>query len=86
MHNHSNNLPSTGSDLVAARKNKFGIVVCHNGNIYAYRTLNKGFTKELFDLTIEKYKNIGYDEGVAGEIALTQFKENGFIEWRKWGA
>ena len=84
MHNHSNNLPPTGSDLVSGRKYKAWIVVCHNGKLYAYQTSKKVFSRELFNLTIEKYKNTGYNDIEAGEMALKQFEDDGFIKWRKW--
>jgi hypothetical protein len=38
----------------------------------------------LFNLTIEKYKNTGYNDIEAGEMALKQFEDDGFIKWRKW--
>ena len=85
IHNHGTNNPPTGSDLVSAgyRKYKFGVVVCHNGEVYSYAPGRKTFSVSFFDKTVDKYKKNGYNEHEAIRNVLNQFKEFYGIEWRR---
>lgn len=51
IHNQGTNNPPTGSDFASCgfRKYKMGIVVCHNGDIYTYKTGSKPFLSQTFD-------------------------------------
>ena len=84
IHNHPNNIPPTGSDILASSRYRFGMVFCHDGKIYAYKMGNKQFTSKLFDMSIAKYKKLGYDDIKAGEMALNEFKALYGLKWRKW--
>lgn len=84
MHNHPNSVPPTGSDIASASRYKFGIVCCHNGIVYMYKPSKKVISQSLFDMTIEKYRRIGYTEIESGEKALEQFEKTHGLKWRKW--
>lgn len=86
IHNHSTNIPPSGSDFVSAgyRQYGMGIVACHNGDVYVYEAGNKPFSGKLFDDTVEKYMKRGYTNGVEANIkALEQFEVDYGIKWRR---
>lgn len=62
LHNHPTNIPPTGSDFMAAgyRGYRFGIIICHNGNLYKYK-IEKPFQKHVFDKNVEKYMSPPYN-------------------------
>ena len=62
LHNHPTNIPPTGSDFMAAgyRGYRFGIIICHNGNLYKYK-IEKPFQKHVFDKNVEKYLSPPYN-------------------------
>ena len=68
IHNHSTNLPPTGSD----------------GTVYTYKAGKRIFTAGLFDGRIEKYKNWPYNmnEMDAHKRVLDEFVEEYGIEWK----
>ena len=43
IHNHGTNIPPSGSDFISCgyRKYKFGLVVCHDGSLYLYKSGKK---------------------------------------------
>lgn len=84
IHNHSNSLPPTGSDIASAFRYKFGMVFCHNGTIYMYASSKKQVSVKLFDMIVEKYEKEGYNKIEAGELALNQVAKDYGIKWRKW--
>lgn len=91
IHNHPTNLPPNGSDFGAAgyRGYKFGMVVCHNGDVYVYKTGNTPFVglsldKKIDDSIYESYRSGELDYIQRGyEKALNAFAEQYGIEWRK---
>lgn len=84
IHNHSHNMPPSGGDFKGAFKNYYaGINICYNGDIYYYKVGKKKFTEEMYDLTVAKYRNRGYNEIEAYEATLNQFVKEYGIKWRK---
>ena len=87
IYNHGTNIPPTGSDFVSCgyRRYKFGLVVCHNGEVYYYRSGSVRFLKEFLDKRIEKYKEKRYNlsEYEAHIKTLKDFKDEFDIDWRK---
>ncbi len=83
IHNHPESKPPSGDDFASngARKYKAGVIVCHNGDVYIYKSGNKPFTGSLFDNTVDKYKKRGYNEIDAYTEALKQFEKDYGIEW-----
>ncbi|MCD7892450.1 MAG: hypothetical protein LUG60_01990 [Erysipelotrichaceae bacterium] len=85
IHNHSSNNPPTGGDFSSAFnfKYRFGIVVCHNGEVYYYKVGEKLFSGTIFDKNVENYKSCGYNNYDAFEQTLNLFIENYVLEWRR---
>ena len=86
IHNHPTNIPPSGADFASAgyRKYAVGVVACHNGEVYVYKTGSRPFTAKLFDDTVEKYRRNGYNTGIDANIkALEQFEKDYGIKWRK---
>lgn len=85
IHNHANNKPPSGGDFDGAFKNGYyaGLNICHDGTIYYYQVGKRQFSGKLYDATVEKYRNRGYNEIEAYEKALNQFAESYGIKWRK---
>lgn len=85
IHNHSHNMPPSGGDFKGAFNNNYyaGITIGYNGDIYYYKVGKKKFTEKMYDLTVAKYRNRGYNEIEAYEATLNQFVKEYGIEWRK---
>lgn len=85
VHNHGTNNPPTGSDLVSAgyRKYRIGVVVCHNGDVYTYKSGMEAFSADFFDKTVDKLKKSGYNEAEAIRESLNRFAKSRGIEWRQ---
>ena len=85
IHNHPNSLPPSGGDFGSAieRNYKAGVITCHNGDVYVYTTGNGKMRGEMYDLTVEKYKKMGYSEVEAYNEALRQLHKEYGITWRK---
>lgn len=83
LHNHPTNNPPTGSDLVSAGAKKYmmGVVVTHNARVFTYKTGNKVFSSNVFDMTVDKYRGNGYNESTAICMTLDDFKKSHGIEW-----
>lgn len=64
FHNHPTSMPPSISDINAAFINGYskGYVLCHDGKIYEYTTSTEIVPVKLYDLSIAKYKNLGYNE------------------------
>ena len=86
LHNHSTNLPPTGSDFTSNGLHRYslGVVACHDGTVYTYKAGKRIFTAGLFDGRIEKYKNWPYNmnEMDAHKRVLDEFVEEYGIEWK----
>lgn len=77
IHNHPESLSPSGDDFASlgAHGYRFGIVACHDGSLYYYyatKAAEKEFTGQIFDMTVEKYKNRGYFVEEAYEMAIAQ--------------
>ncbi len=85
IHNHPSNNPPTGGDFDCAFnfKYKFGIVVCHNGEVYYYKVGLKQFSGKVFDKLVENKKSIGYNNNDSFEQILNSFNKNFGLEWRR---
>lgn len=85
IHNHPNSLPPSGGDFESQFEHgyKFGLIPCHNGDLYYYEIGKKKFSGLLYDLTVDKYKKQGYSELEAYNMTLEQFKNDYGIKWRK---
>ncbi len=85
IHNHPSNNPPTGGDFDCAFnfKYKFGIVVCHNGEVYYYKVGFKQFSGKVFDKLVENKKSIEYNSNDSFEQILNRFKKNFGLEWRR---
>lgn len=85
IHNHPESKPPSGADFVScgARKYKKGIICCHNGDVYIYQTGKTPFTANLFDKTVDKYKDKPYNmsEKDAYIATLKQFEKDYGIKW-----
>ncbi|MDD4843205.1 MAG: phage minor capsid protein [Anaerotignum sp.] len=87
IHNHPTNIPPTGKDFTSNGSHKYnlGIVACHDGTVYTYKSGNKIFTSGLFDKRVEKYKKVYYNssEVEVHEMVLDEFVKEYGIEWSK---
>lgn len=87
IHNHPTNIPPTGSDLGSNGWHRYalGVVACHDGTVYSYKTGNKVFTAGLFDKKVDimKAKSYDVDKKVEHEKVLNAFVRDYGIEWRK---
>ena len=83
IHNHPTNNPPTGSDIVSngANKYKLGIVATHDGKVFTYKAGDKIFTSNIFGKSVDKYREMGYNEFEATLKTLTKFKYDYGIEW-----
>ncbi|MGI5950210.1 hypothetical protein, partial [Peptoniphilus sp.] len=82
IHNHPSNLLLSGSDFVTNYNNELGIIICHNEDIYVYKTI-KEFTSKLIDLSIKKFEKLGYNQLETYNNILNDFAKVGWIEWKK---
>ncbi|MFP5521288.1 minor capsid protein [Peptococcus simiae] len=74
IHNHPQGMPPRAADINAAAKNKYkrGLVVGHNGRVFVYE-VHEGFEpirSKIYDISIGKYKKLGYNELEAQYEAL----------------
>lgn len=85
IHNHGTNNPPTGSDFVSAgyHKYQFGVVVCHNGEVFTYRVGKQSFRTSTFGKTVDKYKGQGYNEYDSIIKTLEDYSKQYGIEWRR---
>lgn len=83
IHNHPTNNPPTGSDFGSVGYNgyKFGIVVCHSGEVYKYNVGSVPFTSNLFDKLVDNYRNKGYTEKESIVESLKYFEKKYGINW-----
>lgn len=86
IHNHGTNIPPSGSDFTSAglKKYAFGVVACHNGDVYVYSSKNaRPFVKDGFDKRVDKYIDRGYNILEACNQALNEAAVTYGIEWRR---
>ena len=85
VHNHAESKPPSGGDFEGAFKNGYyaGLNICHDGTIYLYQVGSKIFSGALYDATVAKYQNRGYNENEAYEATLNQFSKEYGITWRR---
>ena len=85
VHNHPQSTPPSGSDIYSNPYHKYdlGIIACHDGTVYAYKTRKNNFSARLFDATVDKYKKLNYNEMEAYELALNQFTEDYGLIWKR---
>lgn len=84
IHSHPSGLPPSISDFNANYENDYsmGIVVGHNGKVYAYRS-NEIINKSYFNQKVARYSQNGYNEGEAIEMAVNYCKEHFSIEYKE---
>lgn len=72
IHNHPNSAVPSISDINAARdrKYKYGIIACHNGNLYKYTVL-KEYDESFVDLALDSINSVLYNKEKLGD----KFKE-----------
>lgn len=63
IHNHPTNNPPTGSDIVSngIRGYKLGIVVTHDGKVFAYKAGNTPFSSLTFSKSVDKFRGAPYN-------------------------
>lgn len=87
IHNHPRSTPPSGGDFVSNLRNKYklGIVICHNGDVYLYKTGKKVFTSGLFDRKVSDYQGYPFflSEIDAYEKVLIEFEKEYGIWWKK---
>ena len=86
VHNHGTNLPPSGADFTSAgnKKYAFGIVACHDGEVYVYSVKNaKPFVSSGFDERVDKFKDRGYNIIDVYKRALDEAEATYGIEWRR---
>ena len=84
IHNHPNStVPSLG-DINAAwnKKYKYGIIVCHNGNLYKYKIYGE-YDKTSVDMVLDRINSIIYNRDILSNQfnlklarALSELREN----------
>ena len=84
IHNHGTNNPPTGSDFVSAGSKQYvgGVVACHNGDIYYYKTGKRVFSSDGFSKMVDNYMKKGYNEKKAIIETLAYYVKEYGIEWR----
>lgn len=77
FHNHPTSMPPSVNDINAAFINGYskGYVLCHDGKIYEYTNSTKPVSVNLYNLTIAKYKHLGYNEFEAQIKTLNDLSE-----------
>lgn len=77
IHTHPNSHPPSIQDLNSNCQNNYslGIVLCHNGQIYAY-TADQTVEENYFSAVVANYKKLGYNECEAQLKALEEIQQN----------
>lgn len=77
IHNHPNSTVPSISDINAARdrKYKYGIIACHNGNIYKYTVL-KEYDESFVDLALDSINSVLYNKDKLGDKFKEQFENS----------
>lgn len=89
LHNHPNNNPPTGSDLLSAFKwgHKKGYVVTIAGDLHEYELIKKNkealFTFKRFDNKVARKMNLSYNQNEVGAIKSVLEELFRFVLWRE---
>lgn len=83
IHNHPNSSAPSLDDINSAwrKKYKYGIIACHNGNIYKYEILGE-YNKDIVDSLLDTVNKLIYNRERVKEYdkllarTLEQLKEN----------
>ena len=65
LHNHPNNTVPSLDALNSSykKKYKYGVIACHNGNVFKYRVLGE-YDNQAVDLTLDRLNNVIYNEDI----------------------
>lgn len=87
IHSHPNSHPPSIEDFNSNYKNEYtlGIVICHDGSIYAYKS-NQPVQEKYFSAVVAKYIQIGYNEREAQLEALKDVQRNFDISFQEVAA
>ena len=82
MHTHPCSMPPSIADFNSVEEHnyKLGIVLCHDGKIFCYRSSEK-VTKLMYELHVADYYNQLHDEYEAQFMALKELSETYDIEF-----
>lgn len=85
IHNHPESYPPSGSDFSSAFRNGYGygIIACHNGDVYGYKVGKRQFSGHHFDLAVEKNRMRFGSIDVAYKITLDDFQKEYGLTWMK---
>ncbi len=83
IHNHPNSSVPSLDDIISAykKKYKYGIIACHNGNIYKYRVLGE-FDEYLVDTYLDRANKLIYNKDTIKDYdkqlseIISKLKEN----------
>lgn len=81
IHNHPNSVMPSIDDINAARdrKYKYGVIACHNGNIYQYTIIDREYNENYVDMSLDNIQTLLYNKDEIGDkfdIKLKQCLEN----------
>jgi hypothetical protein len=87
IHNHPNSKPPSGADLESSyvRGYNIGVIICHNGDIYVYKTGKMRISSDLFDMRLEKFGKAPYNmvEEDAYLFTLQSIERDYGVTWEK---
>ena len=65
LHNHPNSTVPSLDDLNSSykKKYKYGVIACHNGNVFKYRVLGE-YDNQAVDLTLDRLNNVIYNKDI----------------------
>ncbi len=86
IHNHPNSVLPSIDDINAARdrKYKYGIIACHNGNVYQYKIIDEKYNEEYIDLTLDNIQTVLYNKDELGDKFDAKM-QHGLTSLRKFG-
>lgn len=84
IHTHPNSYPPSIQDFNSNYLNGYslGVVLCHNGQIYAY-TADETVEEDYFSAVVANYKKIGYNECEAQLEALKEVRQHFQISFKE---
>lgn len=76
IHNHPSSTVPSMDDIMCVweRKQKYGIIACHNGNVYKYRVLGE-FDQSFVDMQLDRLNAIIYNKNKLGDTFQTKIEE-----------
>ena len=87
IHNHPTSSVPSMSDINSAwkKKYKYGVIACHNGNLYKYK-INGEYNEFSADMLLDRVNSIIYNRNTLGsefdfklQKALSELKENNIV-------